>query len=328
MAVVDANFRVHRTKALRIVDASVFPRIPGFFIVTPVYMIAEKASDAILADAEARHDLRRIEGPSAEIVAHLVAGRQQALVWGSVGAVALVALLVLIVSSVITSSHSAGNRGTAFLAAGPDLLLSQAAFPFVLILLALDLLLSLVHAFQELKGRMWRYVGAIAGLGSGSWGIAPFFFALTAVLWTVGLIAIVGYPFAGDSVTGDAIRMAAVGALIGLRLSDRWHLHIKLDRLGYRPNPGLPSVPYYFAEAAVLAVLFLKGVVADWPLPALGAGLGVLFGWLFFYTVLPIARAIARFVPGLRQKPWRPRRPMASVSDRKSRRQGSAAAAE
>ena len=34
-----------------IVDASVFPRIPGFFIVVPVYMIAEKASDVILADA-------------------------------------------------------------------------------------------------------------------------------------------------------------------------------------------------------------------------------------------------------------------------------------
>jgi choline dehydrogenase len=33
-----------------VVDASVFPRIPGFFIVTAVYMISEKASDVILAD--------------------------------------------------------------------------------------------------------------------------------------------------------------------------------------------------------------------------------------------------------------------------------------
>jgi len=38
-------------KNLRVVDASVFPRIPGFFVVTPVYMISEKASDVILADA-------------------------------------------------------------------------------------------------------------------------------------------------------------------------------------------------------------------------------------------------------------------------------------
>ena len=33
---------------LRVVDASIFPRIPGYFIVTSVYMIAEKAADAIL----------------------------------------------------------------------------------------------------------------------------------------------------------------------------------------------------------------------------------------------------------------------------------------
>jgi choline dehydrogenase len=33
------------------VDASVFPRIPGLFLVAPVYMIAEKASDLILEDA-------------------------------------------------------------------------------------------------------------------------------------------------------------------------------------------------------------------------------------------------------------------------------------
>jgi choline dehydrogenase len=51
MAVVDSNFRVYGTKNLRVVDASVFPRIPGFFIVTSIYMISEKASDAILADA-------------------------------------------------------------------------------------------------------------------------------------------------------------------------------------------------------------------------------------------------------------------------------------
>jgi choline dehydrogenase len=51
-AVVDSNFRVIGTKNLRIVDASIFPRIPGFFIVTPIYMIAEKASDVIVADAK------------------------------------------------------------------------------------------------------------------------------------------------------------------------------------------------------------------------------------------------------------------------------------
>lgn len=51
-AVVDSGFRVHGTKGLRVVDASIFPRIPGFFIVSAVYMIAEKASEVILQDAQ------------------------------------------------------------------------------------------------------------------------------------------------------------------------------------------------------------------------------------------------------------------------------------
>lgn len=50
--VVGNDFRVHHTKNLRVVDASVFPRIPGFFIVCAVYLIGEKAADVILADAK------------------------------------------------------------------------------------------------------------------------------------------------------------------------------------------------------------------------------------------------------------------------------------
>jgi len=49
--VLTSDFRVHGTRGLRVVDASVFPRIPGFFIVSAVYMIGEKAADVILADA-------------------------------------------------------------------------------------------------------------------------------------------------------------------------------------------------------------------------------------------------------------------------------------
>jgi choline dehydrogenase len=54
MAVVDSKFRVHGTNNLRIVDASIFPRIPGYFILTPIYMISEKASDDILAATKPR----------------------------------------------------------------------------------------------------------------------------------------------------------------------------------------------------------------------------------------------------------------------------------
>jgi choline dehydrogenase len=50
MSVLDSKFRVRGIKNLRVVDASVFPRIPGFFVVMPIYMIAEKAADAILKD--------------------------------------------------------------------------------------------------------------------------------------------------------------------------------------------------------------------------------------------------------------------------------------
>jgi choline dehydrogenase len=49
--VVDSRFRVHGTRGLRVVDASVFPRIPGFFLASAVYIIAEKAADAVLEDA-------------------------------------------------------------------------------------------------------------------------------------------------------------------------------------------------------------------------------------------------------------------------------------
>jgi choline dehydrogenase len=53
MAVVDGNFRVHGVKNLRVVDASVFPKIPGLFIVVPTYMISEKASEIILRGSNA-----------------------------------------------------------------------------------------------------------------------------------------------------------------------------------------------------------------------------------------------------------------------------------
>jgi choline dehydrogenase-like flavoprotein len=49
--VLSSDFRVHGTRGLRVVDASVFPKIPGFFIVSAVYMVGEKAADVILADA-------------------------------------------------------------------------------------------------------------------------------------------------------------------------------------------------------------------------------------------------------------------------------------
>lgn len=49
--VLDSKFRVKGTTGLRVVDASVFPVIPGFFIQLPTYLLSSKASEAILQDA-------------------------------------------------------------------------------------------------------------------------------------------------------------------------------------------------------------------------------------------------------------------------------------
>jgi choline dehydrogenase-like flavoprotein len=50
MAVLDSRFRVRGTDGLRVVDASVFPKIPGYFIVSAIYMASEKASDVVMED--------------------------------------------------------------------------------------------------------------------------------------------------------------------------------------------------------------------------------------------------------------------------------------
>lgn len=47
-AVLDSKFRVIGVDNLRVVDASVFPSIPGIFIQAPIFMISEKAADVIL----------------------------------------------------------------------------------------------------------------------------------------------------------------------------------------------------------------------------------------------------------------------------------------
>ncbi|HEX8685810.1 MAG TPA: GMC oxidoreductase [Pyrinomonadaceae bacterium] len=51
MSVLDSRLRVRGVEGLRVVDASVFPKIPGYFIVTAVYMVSEKAFDLIREDA-------------------------------------------------------------------------------------------------------------------------------------------------------------------------------------------------------------------------------------------------------------------------------------
>lgn len=50
--VLSGDFKVYGVEALRVADASAFPRVPGLFIASAVYMIGEKAADVIVADAK------------------------------------------------------------------------------------------------------------------------------------------------------------------------------------------------------------------------------------------------------------------------------------
>ncbi|KAK4182776.1 putative GMC oxidoreductase [Podospora australis] len=53
MAVLDSEFRVRGVDGLRVVDASIFPDIPGVFIQSAIFMASEKAADILIKEAKA-----------------------------------------------------------------------------------------------------------------------------------------------------------------------------------------------------------------------------------------------------------------------------------
>ncbi|HEX7273970.1 MAG TPA: cytochrome P450 [Casimicrobiaceae bacterium] len=74
-AVLDSKFRVHGVRNLRVVDASVFPHIPGYFLVSSVFMIGEKAADVLLADSTAYPAALEAEEAAALRARRAVAGK-------------------------------------------------------------------------------------------------------------------------------------------------------------------------------------------------------------------------------------------------------------
>jgi hypothetical protein len=156
------------------------------------------------------------------------------------------------------------------------------------ILQIIDLAFTLLHSLQERKGRLWRYFGAIAGVKiPDGFGQVVFFASLTISLWIVGLLGI-----AGAVLWQTPLAFGCLGAIIGCRISDSWFSHIRLNNAGYRPNPGLPSVPLYFVEALALVVVFYPTL----RMHAFPALIGFIIGVLAFYLVIPVLKTIGPLV--------------------------------
>ncbi|KAJ7471390.1 hypothetical protein B0H11DRAFT_2237299 [Mycena galericulata] len=68
-AVLDGDFRVRGVENLRVVDLSSWPKVPGWFVTTPTYMISEKAADVITAAAERRGNAMVIQDGEVQWVA-------------------------------------------------------------------------------------------------------------------------------------------------------------------------------------------------------------------------------------------------------------------
>jgi hypothetical protein len=186
----------------------------------------------------------------------------------------------------------------------------NSALPLVLIL-AVDLAFTFLHSYQEWKGAgapLWRNFGAIVGLDiSDRWGFLIFTVLLTLTLSVIGAVGILD-PL------GPNWTAAALGALIGARLSDTLVSHVALYGLGYRPNPGLSSTPLYVLEACFIVWAFHSRLAVQ---PQF-AEIGFVLGALSFVLVLP-GLWLARWVwPDRVRPPWSRGQPMPSWAAGKS----------
>ncbi|KAJ6544986.1 hypothetical protein DFH09DRAFT_1367609 [Mycena vulgaris] len=61
-AVLDGDLKVRGVENLRVVDLSSWPKVPGWFVTTPTYMMSEKAADVIIAAARKRENILVVQG--------------------------------------------------------------------------------------------------------------------------------------------------------------------------------------------------------------------------------------------------------------------------
>jgi hypothetical protein len=182
---------------------------------------------------------------------------------------------------------------------------AQNSVPLLFLILMADFALTSFHSYQEWKARgapLWRNFGAIVGLDiSDKWGFRIFTVSLTLILFVIGFVGIIG-PL------GAGLTAAALGALIGARLSDTVVSHVLLHSLGYRPNPGLSSTPLYVVEALFIALAFQARLAAAPGCAKFGFAVGV----VSFVLVLPGLWLARWFWRDRIRPPWTRWQPMPS----------------
>jgi hypothetical protein len=177
---------------------------------------------------------------------------------------------------------------------------SDHALAFLILIQAIDMVLTLLHSLQERSGKLWRYFGAIVGVPiPDRVGLIVFFRGLTVGLWVVGFLTI-----SGVVLWQVDLAYGFLGFLVGCRVSDGVFSDILPYNKGYRPNPGLTSVPLYFAEALFLALAFYPGLSQH----AVWAVIGFASGALLFYSIIPVLRKSGPRLFG-RQEQWSPGTP-------------------
>lgn len=189
----------------------------------------------------------------------------------------------------------------------------------LLILLLINLFLTALHSYQEFRGRLWRYFGAIEGVFFPNWlGWILFTLFLTVTLWAFGFLAF-GSVLLAAALTIPSlapftkvtlpvvdctlpVSTVFVGLIVGGRISDTIFSHRRLNDMGFKPNPGLESTAYYLIETGVILVLFAPALFTN---PGQFA-LGFAPAFAFFVVARPVTCRPLELFKCLKHDPWIP----------------------